>query len=56
MHQSERLCGLAVRSRLLQVEATECAYDDWHADSINGVMSREAFLDSLYQLADLYAC
>ena len=38
-----------------EVEATECAREDWQNDSINDVMPRNAFMDSVFQLADLYS-
>jgi hypothetical protein len=38
-----------------EAEARQCAEEDWASESADGVtMAREVFLDSVFQLADLY--
>lgn len=38
-----------------EAEADECGAADWESDSVNGTMSRNVFLDSIFQIADLYS-
>ena len=37
-----------------ETEARQCAEEDWASESACDTMSREVFLDSVFQLADLY--
>lgn len=38
-----------------EAEADECGAADWESDSVNNMMSRNVFLDSIFQIADLYS-
>ena len=57
-----RLYHIMVRSLLAmqgeqydEHEVNNAADDDWRSDSRNGAMTRELFMDSIFQLADLCA-
>ena len=50
-----RALAKEVREKYDEEEAIECAEEDWAADSRDGeTMPREQFMDSLFQIADLY--
>ena len=50
-----RALAKEVREKYDDEEAIECAEEDWAADSRDGeTMPREQFMDSLFQIADLY--